>query len=1195
MEGNAGNKAVSVCTRVLVLFFGLINPLIGCSTEEPDQATVPAENPTLFELISAELSGINFQNSLKEDIASEISRFHFDYFYNGAGVGVADLNNDGRDDLFFTGNQVQNRVYLNKGGLRFVDVSGRAAVNENKGWATGVTFADVNNDGWLDIYVSQSGPLGYDRSNRLYINQGVSYTQDGVNGVTFAEQAVAYGLDHKGLTTQSAFFDYDKDGDLDVLVMNEHPLYGYSAREFQYYLKNEPNVLHASSCHLFRFENNRYVEATEQAGLLVPAYGLGLVVSDVNQDGWLDIYISNDYYLPDALYINQKDGTFRDEIKQRTNQIPHAGMGVDIADLNNDGHYDIFSVEMAPRDHVRANTLMSPVNAKYVSYLVDELGYHHAYMFNGLQLNVGNGTFQNVAHMTGLARSDWSWAALMVDLDNDADKDVLVTNGTEFTLDNDFHDKVRAVYARYPPPAKIPTEELVALHAQIPNEKLPNIVFENQGGLTFEIASDKWGFDEPTFSNGAVHADLDNDGDLDIVISNNNQPAHLYRNLSSEKSKGHYLRVKATGSVSESFPKVTIKHGGLFQTVEISRVRGYLSAVENVAHFGLGRHEEVDTVAVVWPSGRVEERYKVRANQTIEFFEKEAGARTEPTDQSDLAETQFFRPIEARALGLPYQHRENEYDDYAAEHLLPYKQSTLGPFIATGDLNGDGKEDVFIGGASGQPGHVFLQTQDGFEKKQSAALTRDREAEDMEALLFDIDDDGDNDLFVVSGGNEKEAQSAYYTDRLYVNDGAGTFSKVENPFSDGPFSYSGKSVATLDYDRDGDQDVVIGNRFVPAKYPQPEPSFMYQNEGGQLRNVTEAVAPGLASFGAINKIIATDFDNDGWTDLIAVGEWTPIGLFKNEQGVFRDIAKDSGLDREIGWWFTVAETDVNKDGLKDYVVGNLGLNSRYETSREKPLKVFAGDFDANGSHDMMLSYAYNNDYVPLRGREGSYGQMPFIAAKFPTFHGYAHATMVDLFGEKLEEAYEKEVTEFRSVLLLNRGGGTFEKMALPAEAQIFPVLAVAFHDINRDGFEDAILAGGMYNTEVETPRLDAGIGLVLLSDGDANYRPASWERSGLYIPGDVKSITLVAHQGLRKALLLVGHNDEQLEVVEWNPGDRVTTITYETNGVSGRQHNLYKKVYFEYNVLYGEHHNWRHTATAIPWPYTGYFTASERT
>lgn len=1117
---------------VLILLSGVFVVLAGCSTEERNRPTVNADDPKLFEQVSAQLSGITFQNRLKEDMESEISRFHFDYFYNGAGVGVADLNNDGLDDLFFTGNQVKNRLYLNKGGLRFVDVSDRANINENKGWATGVTFADVNNDGWMDIYVSQSGPLGYDRSNRLYINQGVSYTQGGLNGVTFSEQAVAYGLDHKGLTTQSAFFDYDKDGDLDVLVMNEHPLYGYTAKEFQYYLKNEPNVLHASSCHLFQFENDRYVEATEQAGLLVPAYGLGLVVSDVNQDGWPDIYISNDYYIPDALYINQKDGTFRDEIKHRTNHVPYAGMGVDIADLNNDGHYDIFSVEMAPRDHVRANTLMSPVNAKYVSYLVDELGYHHAYMFNGFQLNVGNGTFQNVAHMTGLARTDWSWTALLVDLDNDADKDVLVTNGTEFTLDNDFHAMVEAVYAKYPAPDTIPAWELEKLHAEIPNEKLPNVLYENHGGLTFEMVSEKWGFDEPTFSNGAVYADLDKDGDLDIVINNNNQPAHLYRNLSREKNKGNYLRVKATGSLSESFPKVTIHHGGQLQTVEISRVRGYLSAVENIAHFGLGHHEQVDTLSVVWPSGRVEERYKVSANQTIEFFEKEAGTSTEPTDHSGIAETQFFRSIDARELGLRYQHRENEYDDYAAESLLPYKQSTLGPFIAVGDLNGDGKEDGFIGGASGQPGHLFIQTQHGFEQKRSAALVRDRDAEDMEAVLFDIDDDGDNDLFVVSGGNEKEAQSAYYTDRLYLNDGAGNLTKVENPFSEGPFRYSGKSIATLDYDRDGDQDVVIGNRFVPGKYPQPEPSFIYQNEGGKLRNVTEAVAPGLTSFGAINKIIATDFDNDGWTDLIAVGEWTPIGLFKNEQGVFRDIAEDSGLGQEIGWWFTVAETDVNNDGLKDYVVGNLGLNSKYETSREKPLKVFAGDFDANGSHDMMLSYAYNNEYVPLRGREGSYGQMPFIAAKFPTFHGYANATMVDLFGEKLEEAYEKEVTEFRSVLLLNRGGGRFEKMALPVEVQIFPVLAAAFHDVNRDGFEDAILAGGMYNTEVETPRLDAGIGLLLLSDGKAGYKPVSWERSGLYIPGDVKSMKRIVHQGLSKSLLLVGRNDEQLEVVE---------------------------------------------------------------
>lgn len=1123
------NKVLSHPRYLLIYFLaGLL--ISDCSVREEATKELAPIDFEMFEKINADKSGIRFKNSLKEDFEKGNSRFAFDYFYNGAGVGVADLNNDGLQDIFFTGNQVNNRLYINQGELQFKDVSASANINQNKGWATGVTFADINRDGWLDIYVSQGGPLAYDRSNRLYINQGLASTsQGGPSGVSFTEEAAKYGLDYKGITTQSVFFDYDKDGDLDCLVMNEHPLYGYSAREFQYYLKKEPDLLHASSCHLFKFENNRFINVTEQAGLLTPAFGLGVVVSDINKDNWLDFYISNDYYIPDALYINQRNGTFKDEVKQRTNQVAYAGMGADIADLNNDGNYDIFTVDMASPDHVRAKILMEPMNIKLFDYLVNEMDYQHAYMFNTLQLGVGNGTFQNIPHLTGLAKTEWSWAALMADLDNDADKDILVSNGTEFTLDNDFHAKVQAVYAKYPAPNPIPVAELKKLHSDIPKQMIPNLLFENQGGLTFKNVALSWGFKEPSFSNGAVYADLDKDGDLDILINNNNQEASLYRNLVKEKTGRNYLRVKATGNLSESFPKVWLRNDGKEQTIEISRVRGYLSAVENIAHFGLGNNTRVDTVAVLWPSGRYEERYQIKANQTLDFFENEARSQQQKRPEND----RFFKPIKTQEVSLTYMHTENNYDDFAKETLLPYKQSTLGPFMATGDLNGDGNDDLFVGGASGQAGHLFVQSQDGFKEIASPALEKDRMAEDMGAIFLDIDEDQDNDILIVSGGNEHENQSGNYLDRLYLNDGNGNLTRADHVFKDS-FKYSGKSVAGLDYDLDGDLDIVIGNRMMPGKYPTFHPSLMYQNDQGKLRNVTDQVAPDLATFGAINKIIPTDFDQDGWTDLIAVGEWTHIGLLKNENGVFRDISHNSSLDLEKGWWFNVAETDINNDQLPDYVVGNLGLNSKFKATPEKPFKVFAGDFDHNGSHDMMLSYQYKNEYVPLRGRECSSGQLPFIIEKFPTYQSFAHATMVDLFGEQLQESYEREATEFRSIILLNKGEGRFEKIPLPEEAQIFPVLACEFLDINNDGFEDAILAGGIYNTEVETPRLDAGVGLLLMSDGSANYRPISWDRSGLYIPGDVKSMEKMVHKGLKKTLLLVGRNNERLEVIEVN-------------------------------------------------------------
>ena len=1088
-----------------------------CKEYEKRSTELTDINFDLFEKVDPEWSGVHFANTLKEEFDNGFNRFEFDYFYNGAGVGVADLNNDGLQDLLLIGNQVDSKLYVNKGNFTFDDISEKSNINQNKGWATGVTFADINADGWLDVYVSQGGPMGYDRSNRLYMNQG---------DLTFREEAKKYGLDHKGLSTQSAFFDFDRDGDLDCLVINEHPLYGFSAREFQYYLKKEPKLLHASSCHLFENKDGKYVEVTEKAGLLAPAFGLGMVVTDINDDGFQDFYLSNDYYIPDALYINQGDGTFKDEVKQRTGQVAYAGMGIDIADLNNDGHYDIFSLDMASPDHVRSKVLMQPMDVKFFNYLVNDLEYQNAYMFNTLQLGIGNGSFQNVPHMAGVAKTDWSWAGLIADLDNDADKDIFVTNGTEFTLDNDFHAKVKEVYARYPEPQPIPVTELERLHSLIPTQKLPNVVFENQGGLKFKNRSQNWGFRDSTSSNGAAYADFDRDGDLDLVINNNNQPAQLYKNMVSEKTDRAYLTVKATGRLSESFPKIQLKYKGMQQEVQVSRVRGYLSSVETNAHFGLGTEKRIDTVSVRWPSGRYEEKYDVAADRLIEFYEKDAKKKVVVKAHPE----KYVKPIKAGKELISYRHRENEFDDFEKETLLPYKQSTLGPFFVQGDINRDGLQDLFIGGAAGQAGELHVQTSKGFEKIDAPALDMDRMAEDMEAIFIDVDNDGDDDLFVVSGGNEYEIQSKYYADRLYINEGTGTFRKAKMRFRD-KNRYSGKSVTTLDFDRDGDMDIVVGNRMVPGEYPMPHPSTVYENNKGFMRDVTASVAPDLLHFGPVNKVLATDFNRDGWDDLIMVGEWTGIGLLKNKKGIFEDTSIENGLGKEKGWWYTVAETDMNGDGLPDYIVGNLGLNSKYKATPKKPLKIFAGDFDGNGTHDMMLSYRYKNNYVPLRGKECSTDQLPFIKDKFPTYSSFANATMIDVFGEQLAESYEREATEFESIVLKNKGNGIFEKIPLPYQAQVSPILACAFYDVNGDGLQDAFIAGGIFDTEAETPRWDAGFGLLMISNG-SSYEPLSLEKSGLYLPGNVKSIGIAQHQGLNTALLLIGRNNGPLQI--WN-------------------------------------------------------------
>lgn len=1078
------------------------------SSEKSTQDKSKSQTSPVFEKISSAYSKLEFSNTITENVETKENLFSFDYFYNGAGVGIEDLNNDGLLDVFFCGNQVSNKLFLNNGDLKFQDISSSALINTSENWSNGVTFVDINNDGFKDIYISQGGPKNrIERKNLLYINN-----QD----LTFTERAEDYGLADMGISTQSVFFDYDNDGDLDCVVMNENEIYGVDPINFYKIVNTNEEIKHFNSSHLYRNDNGKFVDVTKSAGIEDPIFGLGLCVSDVNKDGWLDLYMASDYYIPDVLYINNGDGTFTNKIKTYTQQISYYGMGIDIADVNGDLKEDIFVLDMSSSDHIRAKTLMASMNTGRFDYLIKTAGFHHQYMYNSLQLNLGNQMYNNIAQLTETANTDWSWSVLMSDFDNDQDKDIYITNGyRKYALDNDLQKKVYDTQKKFG--RQVPLEIKKELYESMPTEKLQNVLFENEGELLFPEKATIWGLDDFSFSNGAAQGDLDNDGDLDLIVNNMDENTFLYRNLTSENKKGNFLIIKTKGETSEPFCTVELHYDGKSQLIEQKRVRGYMSAQSNDIHFGLGDYTNIDTVLVHWLDGRKEEIFDVKANSTISFDIENA---VQKDTRQNLIADEIFKKIDSRDIGIDYKHSENLFDDFETEILLPYKQSTFGPFISKGDINGDGLLDLYVGGASNQAASLFVQSNNNFKKIIPQVFEGDKRFEDMESVFFDFDNDKDLDLYVVSGGNEFNQNSSYYTDRIYLNDGNGNFSRHADSAL-GSFTKNGKSVDVLDFDKDGDLDILVGNRSIPQKYPQHSASVLYENANGKLIDITSQKAPELQDFGIINDILATDFDNDGWQDFIVVGEWTGIAFFKNENGFFKMI-KDNAPFKEKGWWFSVNETDINNDGLKDYVVGNVGLNLKFKANKKKPLKIYSNDFDDNGTNDVVLSKQYKGEYVPVRGRECSSQQMPFIKEKFKSYSSFANASLDDIYGEKLESSYEKEVTEFKSVILVNQGNGTFEINPLPIKAQQFPIMSSVFYDFNKDGYEDCIIAGNIFDTEVETPRLDAVSGLVLISDKENGYHTLDYESSGLYLVGDTKDMEFL---NFNKKMLLISTNN----------------------------------------------------------------------
>lgn len=1088
-----------------------------------------AEDAPLFSLLQPKETKLIFENTSIE----KPDRFlaHYDYFYNGSGVAIADFNNDGLADVFLCGNDTTNRFFLNQGNFEFEDLTQKARLNSNQ-WSTGVTVVDINNDGFLDIYVCNSGPTLNDNllKNKLYINNG---------DLTFTENAAAYGIDDSSYSSQAVFFDMDKDGDLDLFVLN-HSIFNYGTNEEgssilifqQTLLSKTPDVQKKSVNTLYRNEGNgKFSDVTAEAGMFKVGFGLGVSVSDFNEDGFLDVYVSNDYFIPDFLYMNNGDGTFTDSLPLKAAHTSFYSMGCDAADFNNDGLVDLVAVDMTPSDHYLNKTLMESMNVGLFSYLVDVEKYVPQYMFNSLNLNRGSGNFSEIALMSGVSQTGWSWAPLLLDLDNNANKDLIITTGFKRdTKDNDMKIKLAKKQEQE---GGDPKEVFFSYLDSITSRPFPNYIFENQGNLTFKDRSKDWGFTTPSFSNGAAYGDLDNDGDLDMVVNNLESYAFLYRNNTSEKKKSHYVQFELTDGRNTSnvlYSKIKLYAGGITQVVEYSFVRGYLSTMQPLAHFGLGESTVVDKVEIFWPDGTTYEMNTLEADKKYKIDKQKVSSVPAATEKGKP----LFFDITTQTGLETFIHKENEYDDFKTEILLPHKQSTLGPCVSVGDINQDGRDDFYIGGALGQAGRVYAYGSESLENLAQVALTQDAKFEDTGSLFFDADGDGDLDLYVASGGGgEVKNKTDLLQDRLYLNDGKGYFRRAMGSLP--KITSSTKEVSAFDWDGDGDLDLFVGGRTEPGKYPLAPDSYLLENNKGVFRDVTNVLSADLRKAGMVTGSCWLDMNKDGRKDLVIVGEWMPVMVFHNTSEGFINATENYPFLSNIGWWSSINIGDFDNDGDEDLVIGNIGLNNKYHPSQEKPLHIFSNDFDKNGTLDIVLSKDYKGKLVPVRGKECSSQQMPFIGDKFPMYSEFASSTLNDIYGaEALSESLHYAATTFASVYVENLGNGSFAVKDLPMEAQMGPINDMVIYDFDKDGNLDLLVGGNVVDTEVETPAYDANKGLYMSGKGDGSFQTVPLlEESGLFLPLNVKGIKLLfLGFGKRPAIIAV-NNEGPPQIFVW--------------------------------------------------------------
>ena len=1095
--------------------------LMACRQPAPEPGS-SASQTKLFTLLPASETGIDFRNDLVYDRDFNIYRYR--NFYNGGGAGIGDVNNDGLPDVFFSSNMGENRLYLNKGNWKFEDVTAKAGVAGKGSWSTGVAMADVNGDGWLDIYVCNSGISRSDekeehlfsRENELYINNG-----DG----TFSEKAKEFGLADRGLSTHAAFFDYDKDGDLDAYILN-NSFRAIGSFDLRKNLRFTRDSLGGHK--LFRNDNGHFKDVSQEAGILgsIIAFGLGVTVGDTDMDGWQDIYVSNDFFERDYLYHNNGDGTFSEVLEKEMRHISAASMGADMADINNDARPDIFVTDMLPEPDRRLKTTTSfdsPDRFRYTS----SYGYYNQFTRNMLHLNNADDTYSEIACLGGVEATDWSWGALLFDMDNDGWRDIFVANGIAQDLTNQDY----LMFASDPSVQR----EIVGggnvdfkrLIDSIPSEKIPNYAFHNKHNLTFENLADTWGLADPSFSNGSAYGDLDNDGDLDLVVNNSKMEAFVYRNESVELLKNNYVKfeLKGEGANTAAFgAKIFLRAGGQTFYQEQMPMRGFQSSMDPRPNIGLGAISKIDTVLVVWPApGKVTLLTGVSANQTLKLSQAEATLKTFDIPWLKPARTPLFQNTTA-AAGINWRHEEDEFYDWDRDRLLYFLYSTEGPRVATGDVNGDNREDFFICGAKGQPGAVFFQTPEGrFRQSTQAALDADAKCEDVDAVFFDADGDKDLDLYVASGSNEAEPSSPELADRLYLNDGNGNFERAPDAIP-GQKPFATGCVRPADLDGDGDQDLFVGMRLLPGKVGTPVGGFLLMNDGKGYFTMQQPDV--LKKLGLITDAVWSDIDGDKDPDLLITGEWMPVKVLRNDKGVLTDLSAQAGLEKTNGLWKRIAPGDFNGDGLPDFIVGNMGLNSRLEASPEQPLTLFFNDFDKNGTPEHILCRYNGGVLLPYILRGDLVGEIPSLKKKYLKYKRYANQSITDIFTpEQLADAVVLKAGVLASGVLMNQGNGRFVFIPLPSEAQFAPMYGIQVGDFDGDGMQDVLTGGNFLGAKPEFGYMDADYGLFLKGDGKGGFKPVRSRDSGFHLDGEVRDIRNIRIG--QKNVVVVARNNMQ--------------------------------------------------------------------